>query len=158
MNRSCIYQAFTMAFVRQYLYSPFTPVVSHTFLCVAVHFLCIIIGLFRKLFVHTVRSCAFSMSPNRPLSENLPIPCVINGLNRPFLDICLPYEFAMSELPCLYQEFVIAQSRPQLDVSYSYELELAWPIISIVSPQIGNLIPYYFYHKSLICHLNAIFY
>ena len=113
MIRSCIYQAFEMVFVVHYFSLPCAPVRY-----------CSLLGF-------VVHSCAFTMNLNRPLSDIIcqshvimciscgleyafvgysTIPCVINGPNRPLSDIHLSCEYAMSKLPCVYWEFVIASN------------------------------------------------
>ena len=82
-------------------------------------FLCIVVRYRTFLWVPML-SCVFSMHPDWPLLEvirlscvflcinydskwafvgDLPIPCVLNGPNRPLSDIHLSCEFAMSEFP-----------------------------------------------------------
>ena len=113
------------------------------------------------LFVFPVNSCAFAMHQNWTLSgiifQSCSILCVLNGQNWILSDICLSCEYAMSNLFVSLLDILIASNQPYWDFRYCYKLALECGITFIVSIWIGIWVPYYFYHKSLIWHLNAIF-
>ena len=104
-----VYQAFAMAFVGHYLSFPCAPLHSCVLPRIPVH------------------SRAFDMHRSRPISDiirqfhaflcvrygpeptsvgDTPILCVIDGTDFPLSDIHFSCEFAMSESPCLYGEFI----------------------------------------------------
>ena len=117
INRSGVYWALVMSFVRYYLFFralPCAPVPSCLFQCIPVH------------------SCVFHIHPNRHLSGiiclsrtimwviyapesafivYLSIPCILDGLNWPLSDFHFSCDSDMSKSPCLYLVFFIAYNQ-----------------------------------------------
>ena len=99
-------------------------------------------GICWKLFVFTVRSCTLMCAPVR---------------SREFSGVPVSSrEFAMN--PNRPLSDIIFQSRAILWFCYNYKYALEFPITFMVHIRIGIWMPYYFYHKCPIWHLNTILY
>ena len=135
-------------------------------------------GFFWTLFANPMRSCAFAMHLNQPLSDIICLSCVflwiLYGLkssfcgywrilyvlyvpNSPLSYILFSCDFVISESLCSNQKCFVASNWSVLDASYIYKLALECRIISVVSLQISTWMPYFFYRKSSNWHFNAIF-
>ena len=129
----CVYRPFVMYFVGHHSFYLCAPVHSCAFLGVPM----------------TYR--AFTMHLNWTLSEIIRQSCAI---------LCVPYGLELAfvvDSPIICVISVIDLNWTYSDVRYRHESVLECPIIYIVSLQIDILMPYYFYHKSLIWSLNSTF-